>query len=245
MNSMCKFDTQQLADLGLHKESIPKHVAIIMDGNGRWAKERNLPRSVGHRAGVVRLKEIIRFSSDIGIDALSLYAFSTENWARPKEEINILCNLFVEFFAKEFDELNENHVAIRALGDTSKFPEQVHKLILDADAKTKNNDGLKLNIAMNYGSRDEIVRAARLASMEPEGVTKENFEKHLYTEGLPDVDLLIRTSGEERLSNFLLYQVSYAEFIFTKEYWPDFTKEVYLDILKQYSRRVRRFGGLV
>lgn len=239
-----RFSDSEIIDMGLNPERIPAHVAIIMDGNGRWAKAKNLPRAAGHRAGVIRLKEIIRFSSDIGVKALSLYAFSTENWSRPLTEINTLCELFVEFFLKEFDELNENHVCIRALGDVSKFPERVSTLIRDAEEKTKENDGLKLNIAMNYGSRAEILRAAALAAEEEGGITEENFEKHLYTAGLPDVDLLIRTSGEQRVSNFLLYQISYAEMIFTDDYWPDFTQEKYVEVLKTYASRNRRFGGL-
>ena len=239
-----KYTDEQIKAFGLDRQSIPAHVAIIMDGNGRWAKQRGIPRALGHRAGVTRLKEIIRFSSDIGICALSLYAFSTENWARPKTEIESLFSLFVEFFNKEFDELNENNVCIRALGDTSKFPAEVDRLIRNANQRTKENTGLKLNIAMNYGSRDEIIRAARLASEDPGGVTPENFEKHLYTAGLPDVDLLIRTGGEERVSNFLLYQISYAEFVFPKTFWPDFTQERYIETLKIFSERSRRFGGL-
>ena len=160
------------------------------------------------------------------------------------DEINTLCSLFVEFFMKEFDELNENAVCIRALGETHRFPERVYELIADAEKRTKENQGLKLNIAMNYGSRDEILRAARLAAAETEGVTAESFERHLYTCGLPELDLLIRTSGEQRLSNFLLYQASYAELIFTEEYWPDFSDEKYLAVLQEYCRRKRRFGGL-
>ena len=239
-----KYTDEQIKAFGLDRRSIPAHVAIIMDGNGRWAKQRGIPRALGHRAGVTRLKEIIRFSSDIGIRALSLYAFSTENWARPKTEIDALCSLFVEFFNKEFDELNENNVCIRALGDTSRFPAEVDRLIRNAYERTKDNTGLKLNIAMNYGSRDEIIRAAQLAAEEPGGVTPENFEKHLYTAGLPDVDLLIRTGGEERVSNFLLYQISYAEFVFPKTFWPDFKQERYIETLKIFSERSRRFGGL-
>lgn len=240
---MKKYSDNELIAFGLDPEKIPAHVAIIMDGNGRWAKAKGLPRAFGHRAGVIRLKEIIRFSSDIGVKALSLYAFSTENWARPKAEIDTLCDLFVEFFQKEFDELNENHVCIRALGDVSKFPPRVSELITNAEIRTAANDGLKLNIAMNYGSRDEILRAARLAAAEGE-ITAESFEKHLYTRGLPDVDLLIRTSGEQRVSNFLLYQISYAEMVFRDEFWPDFTQERYTEALQQYQNRSRRYGGL-
>lgn len=240
---MKKYDTEFIRALGLNPVRIPEHVAIIMDGNGRWAKSKGLPRAFGHRAGVTRLKEIIRFSSDIGVKALSLYAFSTENWSRPAAEIDTLCGLFVEFFTKEFDELNKNEVCIRALGDVSKFPEKVFSLIQKAEIDTADNSGLKLNIAMNYGSRDEIIRAAKLAALEGD-ITSESFEKHLYTSGLPDVDLLIRTSGEQRLSNFLLYQVSYAEMVFVDEYWPDFTQDLYISVLNEFANRNRRFGGL-
>ena len=242
--TMAKLTREQIEALGLSPEHLPRHVAMIMDGNGRWAKARSLPRALGHRAGVTRLKGIIRLSSDLGIEALSLFAFSTENWKRPVEEIDTLCSLFVEFFIKEFDELHENHVRIRSLGDISKFPPRVSGLIRDAEEKTAANDGLKLNIAMNYGSRDEILRAARLAAAEPGGVTQESFERHLYTADSPELDLLIRTSGEQRLSNFLLYQASYAELIFTEDFWPDFSDERYVDVLRQYARRSRRFGGL-
>jgi len=239
-----RLSEQQILDRGLKPQQLPRHVAIIMDGNGRWAKAKGMPRAMGHRAGVTRLKEIIRLTSDLGIEALSLYAFSTENWARPAAEVSTLCELFVEFFLKEFDELHENEVCIRALGDVSKFPQRVSDLIRDAEEKTRDNKGLKLNIAMNYGSRAEIIRAAQLAAQEPEGVTEETFQKHLYTAGLPDVDLLIRTSGEQRLSNFLLYQVSYAEMIFTEDNWPDFTEARYIEVLKTFAGRSRRFGGL-
>ena len=221
-----------------------KHVAIIMDGNGRWAKAQHKQRTFGHLQGSEKVREIAIAANDLGIEVLTLYAFSTENWKRPADEINTLCSLFVEFFMKEFDELNENAVCIRALGETHRFPERVYELIADAEKRTKENQGLKLNIAMNYGSRDEILRAARLAAAETEGVTAESFERHLYTCGPPELDLLIRTSGEQRLSNFLLYQASYAELIFTEEYWPDFSDEKYLAVLQEYCRRKRRFGGL-
>ena len=230
---------------GLTRETMPSHVAIIMDGNGRWAVERGLKRSAGHRAGVERLQGIIRLSSDLGIDALTLYAFSTENWKRPLEEVNALCSLFVEFFTKEFDELNENGVVIRALGDVSAFPATVSRLIAGAERKTASNDGLRLNIAMNYGSHAEILRAVnRAAASGRTDWDAASFETLLYTDGLPPVDLLIRTGGEQRLSNFLLWQAAYAELMFTDSYWPDFTDEEYVELLRRFSGRSRRFGGL-
>ena len=243
-----KYTQKELNAFGLASESIPRHVAIIMDGNGRWAKARGQMRSAGHRAGVDALRDIIRFSSDSGVEALTVYAFSTENKKRPPEEIGVLCGLLIEYFKKEIDELDENRVRIKSIGDLSWFPENVQAAVLNAEARTADNEGLKLNIALNYGSQAEIVRAvkyaaavARKENREPE---KEDFEAGLYTAGLPPVDLLIRTSGEERISNFLLYQLAYAELYFTDVYWPDFTKEEYIKALTAFAKRSRRFGGL-
>ena len=234
-----------LARTGLNPAKMPRHVAIIMDGNGRWAQKRGLPRSLGHRAGVERLKGIIRTSSDIGLEALTLYAFSTENWKRPAEEVDALCGLFVEFFKREFDELHFNGVVIRAIGDVSAFPQRVSELIYAAQEKTASNDGLKLNIAMNYGSHAEILRAVNLAAAT--GRTDwdpESFSDLLYTRGLPEVDLLIRTGGEQRVSNFLLFQAAYAELMFTDAFWPDFSDELYLSLLGDFQKRSRRFGAV-
>lgn len=236
---------RQIAALGLSAERLPRHVAIIMDGNGRWAGKRLMPRAFGHRAGVERLRGIIRLSSDLGLDALTLYAFSTENWKRPQEEISALCGLFVEFFLKEFDELHANGVVIRALGDVRAFPERVYSLIENAEKRTAKNDGLRLNIALNYGSHAEILRAVNLAVQS--GKTdwdEQSFERLLYTHDLPPVDLLIRTGGDKRLSNFLLYQAAYAELMFTDEFWPDFSDASYVKMLNAFSGRFRRFGGL-
>lgn len=245
---MAKYSDEQIRAFGLIPEALPQHVAIIMDGNGRWAKKRGLPRSAGHRAGTERLRGIIRMSSDLGIKALTLYAFSTENWKRPIEEVNVLMGLFIEYFNREIDELHRNHVRIRAIGDISMFPNDVRRAIENAHELTKNNDGLKLNIAMNYGSRAEILRAANLAANvvreTGEEITPELFESFLYTADSPELDLLIRTSGEERLSNFLLYQVSYAEMLFTDTFWPDFSDEKYIEALQTYAKRSRRYGGL-
>jgi undecaprenyl diphosphate synthase len=220
-----------------------------MDGNGRWAKSRMLPRSAGHRAGVDRLRGIIRLSSDLGIEALTLYAFSTENWKRPSDEVGTLMGLLVEYFAKEIDELHENEVCIRIIGDYEKLPTRARNAVERAMTRTKDNVGLKLNIALNYGSRAEILRAANeaaktVAESGKSEITPELFESFLYTRDLPDPDLLIRTSGEQRISNFLLYQLSYAEFLFPAEYWPDFSDECYLNALRDFGKRSRRFGGL-
>lgn len=245
---MTKYTDEQILSFGLNPQTIPQHVAIIMDGNGRWAKKRGFPRSAGHRAGTERLHGIIRMSSDLGVKALTLYAFSTENWKRPKEEVNLLMGLFIEYFNREIEELHRNHVRIRAIGDISMFPNDVQKAIENAHELTKCNDGLQLNIAMNYGSRAEILRAANLAAQvvrkTGEPITEELFESFFYTVDTPEPDLLIRTSGEQRLSNFLLYQLSYAEMIFTETYWPDFSDEEYIKALKTYAKRSRRYGGL-
>ncbi len=243
-----RYTDSELAAFGLKRERIPRHVAIIMDGNGRWAKARGLGRSAGHRAGVNALRDIIRFSSDAGMEALTVYAFSTENRKRPPEEIGVLCSLLIEYFKKEIDELDENRVRIRSIGDLAWFPENVQQAVRKAEARTARNDGLKLNIALNYGSQAEIVRAMQLAAetaaKDNRLPTKDDFEANLYTAGLPPVDLLIRTSGEERISNFLLYQLAYAELYFTDAYWPDFSKELYIEALRAFAGRSRRFGGL-
>ena len=243
-----KYTDVELNGFGLARESIPRHVAIIMDGNGRWAKARGLMRSAGHRAGVNALRDIIRFSSDAGVEALTVYAFSTENQKRPPEEIGVLCGLLIEYFQKEIDELDANRVRIRSIGDLSWFPTNVQEAVRKAETRTARNEGLKLNIALNYGAQAEIVRAMQLAAAaaaaENRVPSQADFEANLYTAELPPVDLLIRTSGEERISNFLLYQIAYAELYFTDLYWPDFTKEEYIRALVAFERRARRFGGL-
>lgn len=246
---MANYREEDIRALGLAKEALPKHVAVIMDGNGRWAKAKKLSRSAGHRAGVDRLRGIIRLSSDLGITSLTLYAFSTENWKRPSDEVGTLMALLIEYFTKEIDELFSNNVRIRIIGAYEEFAPTVRNVIERAMKRTENNTGLNLNIALNYGSRAEILRAANLAMRQAlaEGkneITTEMLEQNLYTAGQPEVDLVIRTSGEHRFSNFLLYQISYAEFVFPKEYWPDFSDEAYLDALRTYQSRSRRFGGL-
>jgi undecaprenyl diphosphate synthase len=246
---MAKYSEEEIRAFGLVKEALPKHVAVIMDGNGRWAKAKKLPRSAGHRAGVDRLRGIIRMSSDLGITSLTLYAFSTENWKRPSDEVNTLMALLIEYFTKEIDELFSNNVRIRIIGAYENFAPAVRLVIERAMKRTENNTGLNLNIALNYGSRVEILRAANLAMRQAiaEGkneITAEMLENCFYTAGQPEVDLLIRTSGEQRISNFLLYQISYAEFLFPEEYWPDFSDAAYLTALRAYQNRSRRFGGL-
>lgn len=246
---MARYSEEEIRAFGLVKDALPKHVAVIMDGNGRWAKERKLPRSAGHRAGVDRLRGIIRMSSDLGITSLTLYAFSTENWKRPSDEVGTLMALLIEYFTKEIDELFSNNVRIRIIGAYEQFASSVRSAIERAIKRTERNTGLNLNIALNYGSRAEILRAANLAMKQAiaEGkdeISSEMLEGNFYTSGQPEVDLLIRTSGEQRVSNFLLYQISYAEFLFPDEYWPDFSDEAYLSALRIYQSRSRRFGGL-
>ena len=245
---MPKLTQQELAQRGLNPVALPAHVAIIMDGNGRWAKRRGALRAAGHRAGVEALRAVIRFSSDAGIRVLTLYAFSTENWKRPQEELSVLFSLLVEYFTREIDELNRNNVRIRIIGDVSAFPKNVRDAVNNAERRTEANPGLVLNIALNYGARAELVRAARLCAEEAirTGVLPDAaaLESRLYTAGLPDPDLVIRTSGEQRLSNYLLYQAAYAELYFTDTLWPDFDEEAYCAALRYFAGRKRRYGGL-
>jgi len=243
-----KIDGHEYNDI---PKNLPSHVAIIMDGNGRWAKKRLLPRSAGHRAGVEALRNVIRMSSHIGVNYLTLYAFSTENWKRPKDEVNVLMRLLVEFLYNEIDELDKENVCITFMGDIEKFPTECYKAIKYALERTKDNDGLVVCIALNYGSRLEIKQAVKnIASMYKEGkislddISDELISNNLDTNHIPDPDLIVRTSGEQRLSNFMLYQASYSEFYFTNIHWPDFGKTAYTEALNEYARRKRRFGDV-
>lgn len=234
----------------MSKPGLPRHVAIIMDGNGRWAMQHAFSVFRGHRQGVEALREIIRYSSDVGIGVLSLYAFSTENWSRPEAEVNALMRLIVEFFQSEIDELDRNRVCIRILGDVPGLPGEAREAVERAQERTAANGGLQLNIALNYGARAEILKAAQQFAREcveqglsPQGLDWEGFSQRLYTKGQPDVDLLIRTSGEQRLSNFLLCQCAYAEMLFPEKLWPDYTVEDFKAALQQFSSRERRYGG--
>jgi undecaprenyl diphosphate synthase len=232
---------------------LPQHVAIIMDGNGRWATRRGLPRVAGHRQGVEALREVIRTSDELGIKYLTLYAFSTENWKRPAAEIDALMSLLVEYLRKEIRELNSNNVKISVLGQVEAFPTVAQREIANAVELTKNNTGLNVNIALNYGGRAEIVRAVKAIARDVldkkisiDDIDERFFSNYLYTANIPDPDLLIRTSGEFRLSNFLLYQIAYTELVFTAPdvLWPDFDKKAYLEAIMEYQRRQRRYGGL-
>ena len=230
---------------------VPNHVAIIMDGNGRWAEKRGLTRSAGHAAGTEALRDIIRASDDWGIQALTIYAFSTENWVRPKDEVSTLMGLILKYFQSEIDELDAKGVRIRILGDISGLPAEQHQAVMNAMRRTAANGGLKLNIALNYGGRAEIVNGVRSIArrvqngeIAPERIDEAMISDSLYTRGLPEVDLLIRTSGEVRLSNFLLWQLAYAEMVFDDVLWPDFTRARYLHDLNIFASRDRRFGGV-
>lgn len=235
----------------LPPDRLPKHVAIIMDGNGRWATKQGLPRSAGHAAGTEALRDIIRASDDWGIEALTLYAFSTENWARSKEEVNALMGLLLKYFNSEIDELHEKKVRILILGDVDGLPDAQREAVKNAMERTKDNTGLKLNIALNYGGRAELVQAARKlarkvqdGTLTPDAIDEKTFENELYTAGIVDVDLLIRTSGEMRTSNFLPWQTAYAEMVFDTVNWPEFDRARYLKCLRTYAERDRRFGGV-
>ncbi|HLU10994.1 MAG TPA: isoprenyl transferase [Oceanobacillus sp.] len=226
-------------------DRVPKHVAIIMDGNGRWAKQRGMPRAEGHRHGVENLRRILRAAVEAGVEILTIYAFSTENWKRPKYEVEMLMRLLEMFMDRELDELHANGVQIRHIGELDGVPPRLQKRIREGLELTKNNTRLILNVAFNYGGRDEIVRAIRRIVAEgykPEDITEELISSYLYTGGLPDPDLIIRTSGELRVSNFLIWQGSYSELYATPTFWPDFDQVEFSKALEEYACRRRRFG---
>ena len=230
---------------------VPAHVALIMDGNGRWARQRGLPRVMGHRAGVEALKRTLRLCSDWGIQALTAYAFSTENWTRPGEEVTFLMTLFESVLARELAALEREQVRIRFLGDLEALPRRLQELIADATARTATNSGIHFTVCTNYGGRRELVRAARrlaqrAAAGELDAATIDEalFADELFTAGEVDPDLLIRTSGEQRISNFLLWQLAYAELHITEVLWPDFDQAALLAALLDYQGRTRRFGGI-
>lgn len=227
---------------------VPRHVAIIMDGNGRWAKQRGLPRVAGHRAGTENIRRIIERFNDHGVRYLTLYAFSTENWSRPAPEVRALIRLLGRFIKRELDNFVRNNVQLRMLGHIETLPEWLQKQVNDAIERTRANDGLVLNICFSYGGRDDIVMAVRRvieSGLGPDEVTEETFAGHLQTAGIPDPDLIIRTAGDNRISNFLLWQSAYSELYFTDAYWPDFGREDTDMALAEYGRRMRKFGGLL
>lgn len=237
----------------LRIEAIPEHVAVIMDGNGRWAKKRALNRLKGHKAGIEAVRETIRCASDLGVRYLTIYSFSTENWKRPEEEVVGLMDLFAKTMLAEVDELHEEHVRVKTIGDLSILPQETRDAFDLAWEKTKGNDGMTLVVAVNYGARDEIMHAVRaladqVAAAAAQGealeVTEELLEGNLYTADIPDPELLIRTSGEMRVSNFLLWQIAYSEFVVTDVLWPDFNRYELLRCLLEYQSRDRRFGAV-
>ncbi|MFH0913476.1 MAG: isoprenyl transferase [Candidatus Omnitrophota bacterium] len=235
----------------LDKDNLPKHVAIIMDGNGRWAKEKGLARARGHRAGIKRIDEIVKAADDLGLEAITFFTFSAENWSRPKKEVDMLMRYLNNFLHDKIKSLDKDNIRFLVIGRDKPIPEYLQTKIRQAEAKTKNNTGLTVVLALNYGSRQEIVDAVKkFARRAIKGETSlddldvESFSNYFYTAGLPDPDILIRTSGEMRLSNFLLWQLSYAELYFTGKYWPDFERKDLENAITEYQRRERRFGRI-
>jgi undecaprenyl diphosphate synthase len=244
-------NSPQLLPPQLDATRLPRHVAVIMDGNGRWARQRGLPRVMGHRSGVEALKRTLRLCSDWGIGALTVYAFSTENWTRPGEEVTFLMTLFERVLERELEGLNREQVRIRFLGDLDRLPDGLRSLIDDATQRTAANTGIHFNVCTNYGGRSELVRAARrlaeqvaCGDLDPAAIDEGRFSAELFTQDELDPDLLIRTSGEQRISNFLLWQLAYAELHITSTLWPDFDQEALLGALLDYQGRQRRFGSV-
>ncbi|MEQ8327761.1 MAG: isoprenyl transferase [Parvibaculum sp.] len=230
---------------------MPRHVAIIMDGNGRWAAKRHLPRAAGHRQGVEAVRVIVRAAGDLGIEYLTLYGFSSENWKRPVEEVNDLMGLLRLFIRRDLAELHQNGVHVRVIGDRDHLDADIVAMIDEAEVLTAQNDRLKLQIAFNYGGQNEIASAVRrvarevkAGTLEPSAITPDTIAGFLDTAGIPDPDLIIRTSGEKRLSNFMIWQGAYSELVFSDALWPDFTPERLREAVEEYQRRSRRFGGL-
>jgi undecaprenyl diphosphate synthase len=233
------------------KGGLPRHVAIIMDGNGRWARKRHLPRQAGHVAGVNAVREIVRAATDAGLENLTLFAFSSENWKRPAMEVGALMGLFRLYFRNDMDEIVERGARVRIIGIRTRVDADIRQMIEDAEHRTLGNTGLNLTFAFDYGGQEEIAAAARELAraaaegrLDPETITPELLSSRLFTSGLPEPDLVIRTSGERRLSNFLLWQSAYAELLFVDTLWPDFGRKEFMDALEQFSQRERRFGAL-
>ncbi|TVT28240.1 isoprenyl transferase [Salinicoccus cyprini] len=245
------YNDESTASIGGPETNVPKHVAIIMDGNGRWAKAHGMPRFAGHKEGVATVVKVVKTAVDYGVDALTLYTFSTENWKRPKTEVEFILKLPKEFLGVHLPELMANNVRIEAIGDMSKLPVATRRAIQYAIDRTRHNDGLQLNFALNYGSRQEMLSAMEAvfadlntARLSLEELDEEQFSKYLYTADTTEPDLLIRTGGEKRLSNFLLWQLAYTEFWFSDILWPDFTGQDFIDALEAYGQRKRRYGGV-
>ncbi|MBS6062296.1 isoprenyl transferase [Criibacterium bergeronii] len=234
-----------LTNTNLDMKNIPTHIGIIMDGNGRWAKKRFLPRTVGHKAGVETVREIVRKCASLNVKYLTLYAFSTENWSRPKDEVSALMSLIVTYLRSELEELNKEQVVIKTIGDMSALPDLPRQELEKAEEKTKDNEGLVLTLAINYGFRADLLQAInKLALENVKEVDDKKLRSYMYTSFLPDIDLLIRTSGEKRLSNFMMYEASYSELYFTDVLWPDFGPDNLVEAIIDYQSRQRRYGGL-
>jgi len=233
----------------IESSKTPNHIAIIMDGNGRWAKKKGLLRNLGHKSGAKTVKQVVEACAEINVNYLTLYAFSTENWNRPKLEVELLMKLLISSLKKELKTLQKNNIKLNVIGDIDSLPKSVHKELMYVIDKTKKNNRLTLSLALSYGSREELIKTIKEISLKvknnlisPENIDISVINNHLYTRNLPDVDLLIRTSGEQRISNFLLWQIAYAELYFTKVLWPDFTKENLFEAILNYQNRERRFG---
>ncbi len=235
-----KHETAGQVDMG----RLPRHIAIIMDGNGRWAKKRGLPRTAGHKVGAEEFRDIATYCQELGIEYLTIYAFSTENWKRPKDEVDVLMSLLEQYLQEAIDTMERDHIRLRVLGDVAGLSPQLQRMIDETNAISTHYQGFQANICLNYGGRAEILRAARLCAEAGEEWTEENFSKYLWSAGIPDPELIIRPSGELRLSNFLLWQCAYSEFYFCDTLWPDFKrKDLDLAII-DFQHRDRRFGGV-
>ncbi|MDD4803365.1 MAG: isoprenyl transferase [Syntrophomonas sp.] len=246
-----RYNSNNMIEKAIDKSRIPQHIAIIMDGNGRWASKRLLPRTMGHRAGMGALKTIVKACNELKVPYLTVFAFSTENWKRPVIEVDFLMRLLIEFLHKELTELHENNVRIHIFGDYGEIPMDCQIEIKEALHLTQNNSGLVFNIALNYGARQEIIEAVKQLSqrvttqdIKPEDINEEVFSQLLYSGTMPDPDLLIRTAGEMRISNFMLWQIAYTEIVVCDTLWPDFTRADLIQAIKEYQSRDRRFGGL-
>lgn len=248
---MALFGKKKKTEEVLSESALPVHIGIIMDGNGRWAKKRGLPRKAGHSAGAKTFRKITRYCSDIGIKYLTVYAFSTENWKRPEDEVSSLMKLFKSYLEEALADFKDDSIVVKFIGDKAPFDEDLRNLMIENEESSKDRDGMVLNIAMNYGSRDEIVRAVKNICSDvqngavlPENIDEQLISDYLYTSGQPDPDLIIRPSGEHRISNFLLWQSAYTEFVIMNKLWPDFETSDLDEALKIYSQRNRRYGGV-
>ncbi|MDA1353147.1 MAG: isoprenyl transferase [bacterium] len=244
---MAKTTKEIAQEHGLDPENIPQHIAIIMDGNGRWAKKRFLPRNAGHKAGRTALKRTLINCAHLGISHLSVYAFSTENWTRPEEEVGFLMKFLQVAIEEEIDEMVKENIRVRILGSRVELPEVLQSKIQRVEELTEHNTALQLNVMLNYGSRREIIEGinAHMAANPGQPISEETLSNTLYTAGIPDPEILVRTSGEMRISNYLLWQIAYSELFFTETLWPDFNMKDLVAILKSYQNRERRFGGLI